>query len=188
MADKKGGLGRVLPAKLGALASKLPFGKRGAAATPEPFSEIEDDTPLGDLLSSENAAPIASSSKPGQQAGSDLRDLLGQAIRKPPVLIGALSLLVLILAFAAVALIVAAPPKANPGAPAFTKEGEAVVKAWPLPPGDPLEPRLSFERDSSVKYSAADAARIGLRRDPIRMAGLSDSNDEMMEDLYGTVP
>ena len=99
MAAKKGGLDS-LKAAVGGLASRLPFPKRTEAA-PEPFSAIEDDTPLGDLLSSENAAPGPVDRKEGRER-ADLKALaasaFGSAVKSTPGLIAIVVALAFILA------------------------------------------------------------------------------------------
>jgi hypothetical protein len=195
VADKKSGLdsikagigGITSRAKLRALTSRLPFVKRASAPTPEPFSTIEDDTPLGDLLSSQNAAPIAPVSKAGRER-PDIRGLLESAIKRRSVLIGMLTALALILIVAVVAIAVSVPPQAPKEAKPFTKAGETLVKSWLPPSGDPLEPRVEMEREGVPKYTAADAAKIGRPSDPGTAASLAEKNDEAIDDLYGTVP
>jgi hypothetical protein len=167
----------------------LPFlPKPKASAAPEPFSAIEDETPLGDdLLATDNAAPVSrplSSSK----GSVDLGAALAGAFKKPAVLIGSLSVLAVILVIAVVSAIVTSPPKAAKAAPPFTKEGIAVVKTWLPPPGDPLEPRMAMEREGKQAYGPAEAAKLGIPSDPILLATLAEHNDAAIDDLYGTVP
>jgi hypothetical protein len=183
--DGVGGLASRV--KLGGLASRLPFLKRGASESPEPFSTIEDDTPLGDLLSSRNAAPVASSSSSGR-ARLDLRGVMETALKNRSVVIGVLSALAFVLVIAVVAVVVTIPPKPLKQALPFTKEGRALVKQWLSPRGDPLEPRIEMERKGDQAYTAADAAKLGLPADPRTTAALAEKNDEAIEDLYGTVP
>jgi hypothetical protein len=189
MASKKTGLDSLKSA-VGGFASRLPFAKR-PASTPEPFSAIEDETPIGDLLSSSNAAPgMAAGNSKGEKA--DFKSLAASAadsaLKNTPVLVGIIIVLLFLLALAVTAIIVAAPPKAMPAAAPFTKAGEAVVKAWILPPGDPLAPRMAMERDETAKYSAEDAARLGLDPDPRIAGNFRVKNDADIEDLYRTAP
>jgi hypothetical protein len=189
MATKKAGFGS-LKAAVGGLASRLPFSKR-AESTPEPFSAIEDETPIGDLLSSSNAAPgMASQGKKGERA--DFKSLAysaaDSAMKNTPLLIGIIVVLLFLLAVAITTVIVNAPPKAMPATAPFTKEGLAVVKAWIPPPGDPLAPRMAMEREGVAVYTAEDAARLGIDPDPRLAARFRLKSDEAIEDLYGTVP
>jgi hypothetical protein len=183
----KGMLIDSIKAGAASLLSRLPFLKRGAAPSPEPFSAIEDETPLGDdLLATDNAAPVA---KPKAARESiDLRGLIVSAIKKPVVLISCLSVLGVILVIAVVSAIVTAPPAEAKAAPPFTKEGIALVKTWLPPPGDPLAPRMPMEREGLPAYGPADAAKLGIPTDPILLATLADRNDKAIEDLYGTAP
>jgi hypothetical protein len=182
------GLSRLASrAKLGNIASRLTFLKRSTDASPEPFSTIEDDTPLGDLLSSRNAAPVAPASKKGRER-PDVRGLLELALKRRPVVIGVLTALALALVVAIVAVVVTIPPKPLKAAPAFTKEGIALVKQWLPPPGDPLEPHMEMERSGPATYTSADAVKLGFPADPRAAASLAEKNDEAIEDLYGTVP
>jgi hypothetical protein len=189
MAPKKKGFSSLKTA-VGGLTARLPFPKR-AESTPEPFSAIEDETPIGDLLSSANAAPgMASQGKKGERA--DFKSLAvsaaDSALKNTPLLIGIIVVLLFLLAVAITTIIVNAPPKAMPATAPFTKEGLAVVKAWILPPGDPLEPRMAMEREGSAVYTAQDAARLGIEPDPRIAAGFRLKSDEAIEDLYATVP
>jgi hypothetical protein len=195
MASAKGGLdsikagirGLASRAKIGKLASRLSFLKRSTPASPEPFSTIEDDTPLGDLLSSRNAAPVGPKSK-GERERPDVRGILELALKRKPFIIGLLSTLAVAFIVAVVAVAVTIPPTAPKAAPAFTKEGLALVKQWLPPPGDPLEPRIEMERSGIPTYTSADAAKLGRPADPRAAASLAEKNDEAIEDLYGTVP
>jgi hypothetical protein len=186
MAKSKGALDSI-KANLGDLASRIPFAKRSTAATPEPFSSIEDDTPLGDLLSSQNVAPVAPASKSGREL-PDLRGILASTLSRKPVLIGILGGLALILIIAVVAVAVSVPPKAPEEAAPFTKEGTALVKTWLLPPGDPLEPRMEMQRGGASAYKPEDAVKLGRPSDPGTATDLAAKNDEAIDDLYGTVP
>jgi hypothetical protein len=174
-------------AKLGGLASRLPFAKRASASTPEPFATIEDDTPVGDLLSSQNAAPPGPTAKAGRER-PDIRGLLEAAIRSRNVVIGTLTVLALLLIVSVVAVLVSLPPAAPKEAKPFTQAGETIVKTWLLPPGDSLEPRVEMERSGHPTYRGEDAAKIGLPADPAAATSLIEKNDEAIEDLYGTVP
>lgn len=195
MAARKGALdsikagisGLASREKLGKLASRLPFVKRGSAASPEPFSTIEDDTPLGDLLSLQNAAPLAPPPKEAREK-LDIRGMIEPALRRGPVVIGILSTLGLALVIAIVAVAVTLPPKAPKAAPPMTKEGIALVKQWLPPPGDPLEARMETERSGPATYTNADAVELGSPADSRAAAALAEKNDEAIEDLYGTVP
>ncbi len=193
MAAKKGLLGsaieaakRASPKKLASLGSRLPFLKHAPAPSPEPFSAIEDDTPLGDLLSAQNAAPVVP--KDEGRESIDVRGLVEGLLKRPAVLIGSLVVLGFILLVAAVSIIVSAPPKVVKSEAPFTKEGLAVIKAWLPPPGDPLEPRIATERDGSYRYGPADAAKLGLPDSPIILAAIADGNDAEIEALYGSAP
>jgi len=196
VAEKKGPLDSIAKlaskGKLKALVAKLPFVKGKIAPSPEPFSAIEDDTPLGDLLSSENAAPVAPAAK-AARASIDIHGVAESLVKNPVALICGLAALVLILAIAIVAIIVSLPPKAVKAEAPFTKEGIAVIKAWLPPPGDPLVPRMHFERERSSaggapNYTPADAAKIGIPDSAIIRAAIADRNDADIEALYGTVP
>jgi hypothetical protein len=191
MAPKKGGLDS-LKAAVGGLASRLPFPKRTEAA-PEPFSAIEDDTPLGDLLSSENAAPAEVEKKEGRER-PDFKALastaIGRAVRSTPILIAIVVALVFILALVITGIIVSSPPKPLPAAAPLNQKGEALVRTWLLPPGDPLEPKMAMERGGQDKpvYTAEDAAKLGRNPDPRLSSSLRAKNDEAIDDLFGTVP
>jgi hypothetical protein len=181
--------GRLDPLKkaAAALSARIPFLPKRQPVSREPFSAIEDDTPLGDLLSSDNAAPGMAPRAPGREK-PDVRSLVTGALKSPPILIGTLVVLAFLLTLAVTALLVAAPPRASAAPPPFTEKGQALVKTWLVPPGDPFENRMSMEREGRVVYTAEDAARIGLKPDPAMEAALRDKNDEAIEDLYGTVP
>lgn len=186
MAAKKVGLDSIRKSIAG-LASRIPFLKRGFAPSPEPFSTIEDETPLGDLLSSQNAAHLAPAKKGGFEK-PDFHGLFQSAVKHTPVLVGMLATLALLVITIVVAVATSLPPRAPKEAKAFTKEGEALVKQWLPPPGDPLEARMEMERVGVAIHSATDAARIGTPSDPGVLAGLIEKNNEAIEDLYGTVP
>lgn len=189
MAKAKGRLDSIKRA-LGAASARIPFLPKRPPAAAEPFSAIEDDTPLGDLLSSTNAAP--SMVAPQARERPDLRGLARGAVEaastSPPLLIGLGIVLAFLLLLAATALIVSAPPKAAAAAAPITREGRALVATWLAPPGDPLEPRMAMEREGAAAYTAEDAARLGLHADPPIMAELRDKNDKAIEDLLGTAP
>ncbi len=189
MAAKKGGLDS-LKAAVGGLASRLPFPKRTEAA-PEPFSAIEDDTPLGDLLSSENAAPGPVDRKEGRER-ADLKALaasaFGSAVKSTPGLIAIVVALAFILALVITGIIVASPPKPLPAAAPLTQKGEALVRTWLPPPGDPLEPKIAMEREGAARFTVEDAAKLGMNPDPRLSSSLRAKNDEAIDDLFGTVP
>jgi len=187
MAEAKGGALDSIKAGASSLLSRLPFAKKAASSAPEPFSAVEDETPLGDLLEADNAAPINSGTK-NALAKPELGEALKAAVKSPPVLVGIVAVLGLVLIAAIVAIIVSSPPRAAKAAPPFTKAGEALVKTWLPPPGDPLSPRMEMERSESATYTPADAAKIGLPDDPLLMTTLGERNDAAIEDLYGTVP
>jgi hypothetical protein len=189
VAPKKGGFDS-LKAAVGGLSSRLPFPKRTPAA-PEPFSAIEDDTPLGDLLSAENAAPGPVEKKEGRER-TDFKALassvFGSAVKSTPGLIAIVVALVFILALIIKGIIVASPPKPLPAAAPLTQKGEALVRTWLLPPGDPLEPKMAMEREGTARYTVEDAARLGKDPDPRLFSSLRAKNDEAIDDLFGTVP
>jgi hypothetical protein len=192
MPDKKSALASIVAgmasrAKSSGLSNRIPFLSRKSSPSPEPFSEIEDDTPLGDLLSAENAAPVAAKSDSGPER-PDIRGIAASAIKRPAVLIGLLIALGFVLSLAIVAMIVSAPPASRKSSAPFTKEGESIVKSWLPPPGDPLEPKIELEREGLPTYGPADAAKVGLPKDPHIIERLSEKNDMALEDLYGTVP
>jgi hypothetical protein len=183
---KKGALDSV-KAAASTLLARVPFLPRRQPDSPEPFSAIEDETPLGDLLSSANAAPGMAAKAP-ERAKLDLRAIAAAAVKNPSILAAIIIVLVFILALAITAIIVSAPPKAITAQAALSEKGEALVRTWLSPPGDPLEPRMAMTREGSPAYTAADAARIGLNPSPATMANLRDKNDEAIADLLGTVP
>ena len=189
MAPKKRGLDSIRAA-MGGISSRLPFPKRQASA-PEPFSAIEDDTPVTELLSSANAAPGMVERKDGRER-PDLKAIaasaLGSAVKSTPILVAIAVAVIFLLALVVTAIVVSSPPKASQAAAPFTRSGEALVGTWLPPPGDPLEPRMAMEREGPAKYTSADAARLGMDPDPRLAAGLRVKNDEAIEDLYGTVP
>jgi hypothetical protein len=174
-------------ARLGSILSRLPFVKKSVSSAPEPFSAIEDETPLGDLLEADNAAPVNPRTK-SALAKPQLGEALRAAVKSLPVMIGIVSVLGFILILAVVSIIVSSPPRAVKAAAPFTKAGEALVKTWLPPPGDPLSPRMEMERSEAITYTPADAAKIGLPDDPLLMTTLEERNDASIEDLYGTVP
>jgi hypothetical protein len=186
VAKAKGALDSV-KAGLGGLASRLPFVKRPVSASPEPFSTIEDETPLSDMALSSNAAPAGAASKEGFER-ADFQSLLASILGRKPILIGLLGALAFILILIVVAVAVNLPPAAPKAAAPFTKEGEALVKTWLLPPGGPLEPRVEMQRSGTPVYTAKDAARLGLPEGDEAQKRLAEKNDEAMRKLYGTVP
>jgi hypothetical protein len=174
-------------AKLGSVASRLPFIKRSIAPSPEPFSTIEDETPLSDIVLSDNAAPAGASSKEGYER-VDIRSALASALGHRPVLIGLISSLAFILILVVVAVAVTLPPGTPKASKPFTKEGEALVKTWLLPSGEPLEPRVEMQRSEVPAYTPEDAARLGLPEDRETIEKLAAKNDETIRDIYRTVP
>ena len=161
------------------------------------LSAIEDDTPLGDLLSSENAAPPGPTEGKADRERADLKVLaaatFGAAVRSTPALIAIVAVLGLVLALIVTGIIVSSPPKAVRAAAPLTSKGEALVRTWLLPPGDPLEPKMEMERGlpgegPTHTYSAEDAAKLGIKHDLLLEASLRDKNDEAIGDLFGTVP
>jgi hypothetical protein len=187
MAEAKGGAFDSVKVGLSSLLSRLPFAKKSISSAPEPFSAIEDETPLGDLLEADNAAPVNSGAK-SSFAKPELSEALKAAVKSPPVMIGIGTVLVFVLIAVVVSIIVSSPPRAVKAALPFTTAGEALVKTWLPPPGDPLSPRMEMERSESATYTPADAAKIGLPDDPLLMTTLGERNDAAIEDLYGTVP
>jgi hypothetical protein len=184
----KAGLGNLASsAKLGSIASRLPFVKRPISPSPEPFSTIEDDTPLSDIVLSENAAPVGASSKEGF-ARPDFKSFFASILGRKPVLIGLVGALAIIVIILVVAVAVTIPPKAPEAAKPFTKEGEALVRTWLVPPGDPLEPRVEMQRGEIPVYTPADAAKLGIPDDPEIIKKLAAKNDKAIRELYGTVP
>jgi hypothetical protein len=187
MAKEKVGI-EAIKAKAASLVSRLPIPKRASASSPEPFSAVEDETPLGDdLLATDNAAPIAKPVKASRES-FDFRGMLTGAFKLPVVRIASLSVLAVILIIAVVSVIVTAPPKAAKAAPQFTKEGIALVKTWLPPPGDPLAPRMAMEREGIPVYGPSEAAKLGIPTNPILLATLAERNDKAIDDLYGTAP
>jgi hypothetical protein len=185
VAKKKAGLGSIAQVAGGVL-SRLPFLPKRPTSTPEPFSAIEDETPFGDVLSSPNVAP--GMAKGAQAEGRpDLRAILESILRNKPTLIGIIAALSFLLILAVTAIVVTIPPKAPEASAPLTQKGEAVVKTWLPPPGDPLEPRMPMEREDAPAYTAEDAVKIGIDIDPIKLAELRDKNDKTIEDLYRTV-
>jgi hypothetical protein len=191
VAPKKIDLGSITKAVAGLasrakLGSRIPHLSKRPASSPEPFSAIEDDSPVGDFLSASNAAP--GMGVQGSERGRlDFRGLLESAVKRPAILVGIFVILAFLLTLAVTAVIVTAPPKASRTEAPFTEKGQALVKTWLLPPGDPLEPRMAMEREGLPAYSAEDAARLGINPDPLVAARLRDRNDEAIEDLFGTV-
>ena len=196
-APKKKGLASIRKSAIGVslsrLTSGIPFLKKRASTSPEPFSAIEDDTPMGDLLSATNVAPGMTAQGPAREK-VDFRALLEVVVNKPAILAGVFAFLALLLALAVTSAIVTAPPSKTVAAAAaaaaapFSEKGESLVKTWLPPPGDPLEPRMAMEREGAPAYSAQDAARLGVFPDPVREARLREMNDQTVEDLLGTVP
>jgi hypothetical protein len=187
MAPKKKAKPDPIKSAVSGILARLPFIPKRPAASAEPFSAIEDDTPLGDLLSSSNAAPGMAIGD-AEREKPDFHALLDAAAKNTPALVGITIVILLLLAIAVTAIIVAAPPKPLPAAAPFTEKGEALVKAWLPPPGDPLEPRIAMEREGVAAYTPADAARLGINPDPAILAALREKNDADIRDLYGTAP
>jgi hypothetical protein len=192
VAPPKIGFGSITKAVAGLssrvrLGSRIPFLAKRPASSPEPFSAIEDDGSVGDFLSASNAAPGMTAQGSGR-GRLDFHALLELAVKSPAILVGIFVVLALLLAIAVTAVIVTVPPKASRAGAPFTEKGEALVKTWLPLPGDPLEPRMAMEREGFPKYSAEDAARLGINPDPLVAARLRDRNDEAIEDLFGTVP
>jgi hypothetical protein len=186
MAKAKGSFDSIR-AGLGSFASKLPFVKRSIAPTPEPFSSIEDETPLSDILLSQNAAPIGGASKEGIER-PDIRSILSAILGHRSVLIGLLGSLAVIVVIVVVAVAVTIPPKAPEAPKPFTKEGEALVRTWLVPAGDPLESRVEMQRSGVSAYTSEDAAKLGLPEDRETIEALAAKNDQAIRDLYGTAP
>jgi hypothetical protein len=188
--SKDGGVGKALSSAKSALKSvskRIPFARRQAQQpSPEPFTAIEDDTPVSDLLSEVNAAPIAAP-PPKEKAGIDLGAVANAASKNPIVLAVGIIVLLFLVAVAITILIVNAPPKPIMSSSKLSQEGSALVKTWILPPGDPLEQRIEFEREGAPAYTAADAAKIGLARSAEYIVQLAARNDAAMDDVYGTV-
>jgi len=172
---------------LKSVATRVPFLKRtGQPPSPEPFAAIEDDTPVGDLLSEANAAPgVAKPSK--EKVGIDFVAVAEAATKNPVVLAVAIIVLLFLVAVAVTTIVVNAPPKPLKASSALTEEGKALVKTWILPPGDPLEPRVEFEREGKPAYTSADAATLGLARSSEYAASLAARNDAEADGLFGTV-
>jgi hypothetical protein len=190
MKGKESGVDKALSSAKTALksvADRVPFLKRPPQPpSPEPFSAIEDETPVGDLLSASNAAPGVSK-PPKQKGGVDFVSAAQEAAKNPIVLAVAIIILVFLAAVAVTTIIVNAPPKPLKASTAPTEEGKALVAAWLLPPGDPLEARIEFEREGAARYSPADAAALGLARSGEYAAAFALRNDAGADELYGTV-
>jgi hypothetical protein len=186
VAKSKGAIDSI-KAGIGGLASRIPFIKRSIPASPEPFSTIEDDTPLSDIVLSENAAPSGSAAKGGFEK-ADIRGALAALLGHKAVLIGLIGILAFVLIIIVVAVAVTIPPKAPEAAKGFTKEGQALVNTWLLPPGDPLDPRVEMQRSEVPVYTSEDAAKLGLPKDRETIDKLTAKSDAAMLDLYGTVP
>ena len=125
--------------------------------------------------------------KVGREAGA-ARPSIGRslkaAFKNPLVLVSAAALALLIAGAAVAAIVAGLPPRIEGGL--SSPEGEDLVREWPLPPGDPLEPRLLWEREEIGHYTSADAARIALRGAPDR-AALAERNDATIDELYRAV-
>jgi hypothetical protein len=188
--SKDDGIGKALSSAKSALKSvskRIPFVKQpGPQSAPEPFTAIEDETPVGDLLSEANAAPGAAP-PPKEKTGIDFGAVADAASKNPVVLAVGVIVLIFLVAVAVTMIIVNAPPKPIRSSSAFSEEGAALVKTWLLPPGDPLEPRIEFEREGAPDYTAVDAAEIGLARSSEYIVQLAARNDAAMDDVYGTV-
>jgi hypothetical protein len=190
---KKGkdvGVDKVLSSAKSAIksvAGRVPFLKRPPQpASPEPFAAIEDETPVGDLLSEANAAPgVARPS--AEKAAIDLGAVAEAARKNPVVLAIAVIVLLFLVAVAVTTIIVNAPPKPLKASSAPTEEGMALVKTWLLPPGDPLEARIEFERDGKKAYTPADAAALALAKSSEYASTMAARNDAAADELYGTV-
>jgi hypothetical protein len=169
------------------VADRVPFLKRPAPPpSPEPFSAIEDETPVGDLLSEANAAPGVP--KPQKEkVGVDLGAVAETAAKNPVVLAVAIIVLLFLVAVAVTTIIVNAPPEPLKASSALTEEGKALVATWILPPGDPLEARIEFEREGKASYSAEAAAALALGRSGEYSAALAARNDAQADELFGTV-
>lgn len=185
--SKGSALGSI-KASAGSFLSRLPFAKGKSESSPEPFSAVEDETPLGDLLQADNAAPLSPARDKAERLRPEIGETIKAAAKNPFILYGGLCALGFGLIIAAVAVIVSSPPKAASAPAPITREGTALVKTWLPPPGDPLAPRMEMERDEAPDYGAADAARLGIPNDPLLKATLAECNDEAIEELYGTVP
>jgi hypothetical protein len=187
---KESGVDKALSSAKSALksvAGRVPFIKRPPQPpSPEPFSAIEDETPVSDLLSASNAAPgITKPQK--EKAGVDFVAAAEAATKNPIVLAVAIIVLVFLVAVAVTTIIVNAPPKPLKASSAPTEEGKALVATWLLPPGDPLEARIEFEREGTMKYTASDAAALGLAHSSEYASALALRNDAGADELYGTV-
>ena len=191
-APKKAGMGAAKAAVSGLIArlsSRIPFLPKRPSSVPEPFSAIEDDTPLGDLLSDANAAPgMAGKAEKRESRGIDLAAAVRSASKNATLVAGVILFLVFLLALAITAIVVTRPPKAPVAAAPFSEKGLALVKKWLPPPGDPLKPRMTMEREGRGTYTSEDAARLGIHPDPAVTAALREKNNAVIEDLYGTVP
>ncbi len=192
MAKKRNesGAGKALSSATSALksiAGRIPFLKRpGQASSPEPFSAIEDDTPVGDLLSEANAAPGVAP-RPKEKAGVDLGAVADAAAKNPLFLAVAIIVLVFLVAIAVTTIIVNAPPRPIRASTILTEEGKSLASTWILPPGDPLEGRIEFEREGANAYTAEDAAEAALGKMDEYLASLTARNDAAADGLYGTV-
>jgi len=192
MAKKRNesGAGKALSSAKSALKSvarRIPFIKRPApSASPEPFSAIEDDTPVADLLSEANAAPGVAP-RPKEKVGVDLGAVADAASKNPVVLAAAVIILVFLVAVAVTTIIVNAPPKPIRASTVLTEEGKALVSTWMLPPGDPLESRIEFEREGAKAYTAKEAEEAGLEKRDEYLVSLAARNDAAADGLYGTV-
>lgn len=112
---------------------------------------------------------------PPRPSFTELRYSLAELLRKPLVLAVLGTILLLVLAMAATAIVVGLPPRPGsaPGA-AVTKDGEELLRRWLLPPGDPLEPTMPMEREGP-EPSAGAAARNFER-------ALADQNRQALSD------
>jgi hypothetical protein len=187
---KESGVDKALSSARSAIksvAGRVPFLKRPPQpASPEPFSAIEDETPVGDILSEANAAPGVA--RPAKAKPSiDLGAVAEAATKNPIVLAAGIIILLFLVAIAVTTIIVNAPPKPIRASSAPTAEGTALVKTWLLPPGDPLAARAEFEREGKSSYVAADAAGLALARAGEYAAALAARNDAGADELFGTV-
>ncbi|HET7839441.1 MAG TPA: hypothetical protein VFL04_06745 [Rectinemataceae bacterium] len=165
----------------------LPFVKRGGGAksSEEPFSTIEDPTSTSDMLLEANAAMTGAAAP--REARIDLRASLAALAKNTVLVVSLLAILGFLLVLAVTAIIVGAPPKPMPAAPALSREGTDLVKTWIYPPGLSLEPRMPMEREGRPKYSYGDSARIGIDPAKVDLAPLKATNDEAIDELYRTV-
>lgn len=195
MAKEKGsgekrGLGKT-QALLQSLLARLPFFQArfadGLKEAPEPFSSVEDETPLGDLLESSNAAVVSNQSAT-KASTRNLGETFKLLLKKPLVLVILLSGLSLILLIVIVSIAVNTPPETAKASQPFSPEGLAAVKSWLTPPGDPLAPRMEMERSDTARYTQTDAEALGLPKDSKVLDSLKERNDQAIDDLYGTVP